>query len=289
MFATFAPEKAWYGIDYLDVNSANFEGLLASTADQEDRAAALALVGEPVARQSRPTPSSIARTTNGGCVACHGIEPGIDPLLNQKTWDTPVLNVGTDTREYDILGWTANSGVMNGAYTVADPTPIKPVDAAINILGMSVIGTIEQFCLENPITCALDGSQLGLTQRPRIGELRGAYKIRDAKGAAYESRVLQGVWAAAPYLHNGSVPTLPQLLTPPAQRVQSFAVGPAYDQQNVGLAAKQTQFNYVFQATGCGNLNSGNSNCGHDYGTSLVRCRQDSPAGISEDVVRFGL
>ena len=23
---TFAPEKAWYGIDYLDVNSANFQG-----------------------------------------------------------------------------------------------------------------------------------------------------------------------------------------------------------------------------------------------------------------------
>ena len=36
----------------------------------------------------------------------------------------------------------------------------------------------------------------------------------------------QGIWAAAPYLHNGSVPTLAQLLTPAAQRVQTFAVGP---------------------------------------------------------------
>lgn len=40
----------------------------------------------------------------------------------------------------------------------------------------------------------------------------------------YESRVLQGIWAAAPYLHNGSVPTLEELLKPAAERVESFPV-----------------------------------------------------------------
>jgi hypothetical protein len=86
---------------------------------------------------------------------------------------------------------------------------------------------------------------------------------------AYESRVLQGIWAAAPYLHNGSVPTLAQLLTPAAQRVTSFPVGPAYDQVNIRLAATQPGSAYTFQATGCDDLNSGNSNCGHEYGTTL--------------------
>ena len=86
--------------------------------------------------------------------------------------------------------------------------------------------------------------------------------------------MLQGIWAAAPYLHNGSVPTLAQLLTPAAQRVKSFAVGSNYDQVNIGLATTQTQFNYVFQATGCANLNSGNSNCGHAYGTTLSASEQ---------------
>jgi hypothetical protein len=33
-------------------------------------------------------------------------------------------------------------------------------------------------------------------------------------GAAYESRVLNGIWATAPYLHNGSVPNLWELLKP---------------------------------------------------------------------------
>ena len=38
---------------------------------------------------------------------------------------------------------------------------------------------------------------------------------------------MQGIWAAAPYLHNGSVPSLAELLTPPAERVKSFKVGSA--------------------------------------------------------------
>ena len=99
--------------------------------------------------------------------------------------------------------------------------------------------------------------------------MKDLYSSADGTGAAYESRVLQGIWAAAPYLHNGSVPTLAQLLTPSAQRVKTFPVGPNYDQVNIGLAATQTQFGYVFQATGCDDRNSGNSNCGHEYGTTL--------------------
>lgn len=159
--------------------------------------------------------------------------------------------------------------MLTGASTLADPTPLQPVDSAINILSVAVTGSIEQFCLENPPTCAVDGSPRALPRRPRVGELTRFNRTRATDGAAYESRVLQGIWAAAPYLHNGSVSTLAQLLTPPAQRVSSFAVGPNYDQQNIGLATTQTTFDYVYEATGCDDLNSGNSNCGHAYGTTL--------------------
>ena len=103
---------------------------------------------------------------------------------------------------------------MNGAYTLANSTPIKPVDLAINILGMAVIGSIEQYCLENPVTCLVDGSHAACRQRPTGGRpARACSDLGNAAGA-YKSRVLQGIWAAAPYLHNGSVPTLAQLLTP---------------------------------------------------------------------------
>jgi hypothetical protein len=80
---------------------------------------------------------------------------------------------------------------------------------------------------------------------------------------------MQGIWAAAPYLHNGSVPTLAELLKPAAQRVTSFKIGSAYDTVNVGLAVQQTQFNHTLTTTDCSALNSGNSRCGHEFGTTL--------------------
>jgi hypothetical protein len=91
----------------------------------------------------------------------------------------------------------------------------------------------------------------------------------DAHPFKYEARVLQGVWAAAPLLHNGSVPTLADLLTPPAKRAASFKVGPAYDIENVGLAKDQSAFDYTYQTTGCDRRDSGDSHCGHEFGTAL--------------------
>ena len=86
----------------------------------------------------------------------------------------------------------------------------------------------------------------------------------------YESRVLQGIWAAAPYLHNGSVSTLSELLTPSGKRASEFKVGPAYDIDKVGLAVEQTRFNFTLKTTDCNDRNSGNSRCGHDYGTTFT-------------------
>jgi hypothetical protein len=71
-------------------------------------------------------------------------------------------------------------------------------------------------------------------------------------------------------LHNGSVSTLAELLKPASERVQRFKVGPAYDLDNIGLAVEQTQFGYELTTTPCSDLNSGNSNCGHEYGTHLT-------------------
>jgi hypothetical protein len=267
VFATFAPEKAWFGIDYLTVNSANFPGLLKLEEligkigpPQWPWTVNNTLTDQGEAVFNRPTAS-------GGCVDCHCIKPGTTRPIDEKTWATPVINVGTDTHEYDILARMAQTGVLKGVSTLADSTPLKPEDAAINILGIALTGSIEQFCLEHPIDC---GSQ-ALESSPTEGGLKGMFKVGGpgAGTGAYESRVLEGIWAAAPYLHNGSVPTLAQLLTPAAQRVQIFAVGPDYDQVNIGLASTQTQFGYTFEATSCDDLNSGNSNCGHEYGTTL--------------------
>jgi hypothetical protein len=55
--------------------------------------------------------------------------------------------------------------------------------------------------------------------------------------AGYKPRPLEGVWATAPFLHNGSVPTLYQMLLPPAKRDAKFFMGRRdYDPVHVGFA-----------------------------------------------------
>src|SRR3546814_15539456 len=52
----------------------------------------------------------------------------------------------------------------------------------------------------------------------------------------YNPPFLDGLWLRAPYLHNGSVPTLRDLPDPPAQRPMSFRRGYAlYDPVDVGF------------------------------------------------------
>jgi hypothetical protein len=96
---------------------------------------------------------------------------------------------------------------------------------------------------------------------------------------SFESKVLQGVWAAAPYLHNGSVPTLAALLTPAAARPTSFQVGPVYDIVNVGLAVEQPNGSATVRVTtDCATM-EGNSRCGHAFGTWLT---QDEKTALIE-------
>ena len=44
----------------------------------------------------------------------------------------------------------------------------------------------------------------------------------DTSEAKYKARPLNGIWSTAPYLHNGSVPNLYQLLLPVAERQKKF-------------------------------------------------------------------
>ncbi len=93
--------------------------------------------------------------------------------------------------------------------------------------------------------------------------------------AGYANHSLEGIWLRAPYLHNGSVPTLDDLLKPVDQRPVKFFVGDdVYDQQRVGFVTdrpdnaagtskaprKFSEFDTKLR---------GNSNKGHVYGSGL--------------------
>jgi len=101
---------------------------------------------------------------------------------------------------------------------------------------------------------------------------------------AYKARPLTGIWATAPYLHNGSVPNLYQLLLPAARRMPFFYLGTReYDPVNLGFRTEQSPENWFEFRTrdAQGNVIWGNFNGGHDYDNASL----DSP----NDQVRLDL
>lgn len=79
----------------------------------------------------------------------------------------------------------------------------------------------------------------------------------------YKARPLNGVWSTAPYLHNGSVLNMKELLTPPSQRLTKFRVGSSeFEPSTLGY---KNAGSFEFDTT-----LAGNSNTGHAYGTTLT-------------------
>ena len=233
-------------------------------------------------------------TARGGCAECHDSQkPGKLRFPFYATWRTPILDVGTDSRQYDCLQWEVDTGAMQGASFLGFVSSLHAREPAGKVVAMAQVGTLFDWGSEHPLALAEAalGYSLGESARKPTAAIQSLYwetltnqndianSLRrlnwtNPPGStltnfAYESRRLHGIWAAAPYLHNGSVPTLAELLKPAASRVASFPVGPAYDIVNVGLATNQTQFNYILYTTDASDRNSGNSRAGREYGTNL--------------------
>jgi hypothetical protein len=82
----------------------------------------------------------------------------------------------------------------------------------------------------------------------------------------YAGRPLTAIWAAAPYLHNDSVPTLHDLLHPASRRPATFRRGGReFDPVKIGYKEPpRNEPAFVFDTK-----LTGNHNTGHEYGTNL--------------------
>jgi processive rubber oxygenase RoxA-like protein len=228
------------------------------------------------------------------CGSCH--EEKRSP---QGTWFTPVLAVGTDSKMFTNADRGSEPGSLAGAPTINPPgsTLTHPTKTR-NILATAVVGSLinEAFPppprLPNPnggvwqairkdLSDLLPDSQSAPTPllllEPSVRanmkshvESRLANIFRPpSQVPAYESRVLHGIWATAPYLHNGSVPNLWELLLPANRRSTSFMVGSrVYDPVYVGYVTDRSPFKDGKLVVGAG-AEAGNSNAGHEFGVDL--------------------
>jgi cytochrome c peroxidase len=91
----------------------------------------------------------------------------------------------------------------------------------------------------------------------------------------YNPPFLDGIWLRAPFLHNGSVPTLRDLLKPAAARPKVFWRGyDVYDPVNVGFVTSGASAERI--GTRHDTAERSNSNQGHEFGVAIPSGDKDA-------------
>ena len=202
-----------------------------------------------------------------------------------KTFADMGANVTDEWMACNTWAYTGNSGALAGVPvnyvaalgggTVAANAPVrvllettvksvlvakKPEVATVvaqNIFGVTPLPTVPRFYAFVAQPTTAKQQRLNLCRANATNAL-----------LAYKARPLEGIWATAPYLHNGSVPTLYDLLQPPAKRPTTFALGArAFDPAKVGYSTdpKAEGAGFTFDTR-----LDGNSNKGHVYGVDKL-------------------
>jgi hypothetical protein len=83
--------------------------------------------------------------------------------------------------------------------------------------------------------------------------------IKRGPEGVWKAAPRDGVWATAPFLHNGSVPNLYEMLIPAAERTKKFYLGGDFDSIKVGLDTTATSGTFLMDTMLLGNSNAGHS------------------------------
>jgi len=148
------------------------------------------------------------------CAGCHslidrGTHMPISGSAAPGSTGITVTTVPLDQVKTDPRQATNFAARMITLEKINGPKSISYMDAAKTVGG----GVVEQWKNQSPSNAQTENE----VDKGRPNEFRGIL--------AYRARPLNGTWATAPYLHNGSVPNLYDLLLPAAQRRKIFFVG----------------------------------------------------------------
>jgi len=136
---------------------------------------------------------------------------------------------------------------------------LRTVQSGILGLGLLTVADTAEYLT----TKILDRQYKELNVSQEQQEGWNGYRPNTMKGKlTYIARPHSGVWALAPYLHNGSIPNLYQLLSPREERQNVFYVGHSeFDPKKVGFVSQKTDdtdFKFITSVPG-------NSNAGHEF------------------------
>ncbi|WP_149538356.1 di-heme-cytochrome C peroxidase [Siccirubricoccus phaeus] len=234
-----------------------------------------------------------ARLFQRNCQGCHNMPPYrlTDPRqsLDGEQFITisavPQRVVGTDRSYLDALqGWRIRTGPLADLFDNQAEVPAASY----------FLGTVRQVVETGTAAAGLTRRQLldtgearacpgGVTRRmaaqiPRPAgafEVRNACAITDGRLArlgpeawtlpatqleSLKAGPLLGIWATGPFLHNGSVPTIYDLLSPPAERPKVFWVGGTeLDVEKLGFVSTEAPGLFRFDTAQPANSNQGHA------------------------------
>jgi len=199
------------------------------------------------------------------CEECHALIDRADPNRRLTAMVTGVDVVGTDAQEVkNLVAARAPTGVLKGAINTTTGEKYG-AEATGLVLLRDVVGGVLSAQPAAAAAAMVNAKAHGIEETQKQGNHREATSTDPtADLMAYKARPLNGIWATAPYLHNGSVPTLYDLLLPPASRPKKFPLGRReYDPRKVGYVS-EGDVPFVVDTSV-----TGNGNGGHEYGVTL--------------------
>lgn len=204
------------------------------------------------------------------CLSCHQDIDRTDPNRKIKTRMSTLNKIKTDPwMARNAIFQRGKTGIFEGKprfYSVGNI--MGEEEPALYIVNNIMGGVLTN----NPLQSFLairDSKELGHPDEihpPKYvdGEIiKRGEEVSERALLAYKARPLNGVWTGAPYLHNGSVPNLYELLLPAEQRSKTFYIGSwEFDPIKVGYVDEARSGSFFFDTS-----LKGNSNAGHEYGT----------------------
>lgn len=209
------------------------------------------------------------------CMACHADIDRDSAQRRVVANMTKLEAIATDkTMAENSVGYQGHSGMIKNLYVGAGPGDIllqekSPVAAILTKSTLNVVATPDP---DTNYFTRFGNWAYTLIRGFFSNEIKASLKFGNytpdttaspfASLRAYKGRPLDGIWATAPYLHNGSVPTLYDLLLPVEERPKTFMVG-SRELDTVKGGFKSTGYEGFKFDTSL----PGNSNSGHDYGS----------------------
>jgi hypothetical protein len=187
------------------------------------------------------------------CASCHNAWPytWTEPNSFGKRFVevglVPQKYVGTDPAQFEILRPFVMTHQLSGQL----PPPYEGKDVVPT-------GVLYETLQKRILARALEPLKLTEAEAADLHGFR-TFPLPPPPRATYKAAPRDGVWATPPFMHNGSVPNLYEMLIPAKERSKKFYVGREFDPVKVGVDTSGNSGTFLLDTALHGNSNAGHS------------------------------